>query len=76
LAVAVLGVYRFSYFFTAKKGAGLGANTAPLSVPAPVSGTVQPSLPIRLMVGYNGKPQVDSAGETWSAVKYFYSGGT
>lgn len=47
---------------------------APASPPPVPSGTV--SLPVRIMAGYTGKAQVDSAGAVWEPDHYFQNGGT
>lgn len=76
LALAVFGIYKASVFVVARKGVAIMAKTAPPPVPAPVTSAAMPSLPIRLMAGYSGKPQTNTAGDTWNADQYFLDGGT
>jgi hypothetical protein len=44
----------------------------------PATSTAGPyaQLPLRILVGYLGKPQIDSAGDTWLPDQYYHFGGT
>jgi hypothetical protein len=74
--LAALGIYR-----AARSGA-MAKDVIPGSAPAQPPAGSQPvssnsaSLPIRLIAGYSGKPQIDSAGAVWGADQYFHNGGT
>lgn len=43
---------------------------------APLNGASYAQVPLRILAGYSGKPQIDSAGETWGPDRYFQDGGT
>lgn len=56
---------------------GIGTTTAqdePQATAQPASSNAVP-LPIRLMSGYSGGPQTDSAGAVWESDRYFHGGG-
>lgn len=79
LLIAAAGVYWIAHSgAVARRGSGPSgpdAATAPASAPQPaVAGA--PSLPIRILAGYTGKPQVDSAGAVWGTDSFFHEGGT
>jgi len=75
LLVAALGVYRYSRSAAIGKDAAATRTIAEpvTSSPAAISAA---SLPIRLIAGYKGRPQMDSAGAIWVADQYFHGGGT
>jgi hypothetical protein len=73
---AALGLYVADHLGAAAKGRGSGTSSTQLPS---VSQQVSPesaSLPIRIMAGYSGRPQIDSAGAVWGADRYFKNGGT
>jgi len=81
---AILLIGAIAIYWTVHFGASSKANiiaAAPAAPPPPVSPS-QPapagaaSVPIRILSGYTGKPQIDSAGATWSADEFFHEGGT
>jgi hypothetical protein len=41
--------------------------------PAPAHGAY-PAMPLRMLAGYHGKPQIDSAGAVWLPDKYYHGG--
>jgi hypothetical protein len=74
LAVAALAFYYYSRSGSISKSARTLTNPIqpqPASVPAPTNST----LPIRIIAGYTGRPQMDSAGAIWEADRYFHNGG-
>jgi len=73
LLLACLGVYRILH--EPHKAA---AGAAPLSTPPsnPQSASFYASMPVRIIAGYDGKPQIDSAGAIWQPDTYFGYGGT
>ena len=81
LAFTALGIHRAVRPRGNLKAAAMGSTAAPvlgagrtpsLSIPS----LAYPSLPLRLIAGYNGEPHVDSAGAVWEADRYFHNGGT
>jgi hypothetical protein len=73
---AALGVYLADHFGAAAKGRGIGTSPAQFQTASPPVSPESASLPIRIMAGYSGRPQIDSAGAVWGADRYFKSGGT
>jgi Malectin domain len=75
--LAAMGIYKLSHLAQGQRTVASESMIAPRPVSAapfaPLS--TRASLPIRLMAGYAGKPQTDSAGDTWDADKYFVHGG-
>jgi hypothetical protein len=72
---AVLGIYLGSHSGAIAKGGNTGTTPAqPPAASQPVS-LNSGSLPIRLIAGYTGRPQMDSSGAVWTADQYFYNGG-
>jgi hypothetical protein len=73
--LAALGIYRAARSGAIGKDGIPGTTQAQPPVAAqPVSSSTS-SLPIRLIAGYTGKPQIDSAGEVWTADQYYHNGG-
>jgi hypothetical protein len=74
-AFAALGVYWAAHSGTTAKSTVEGTT----SIAQPSSSRPVPpgsaSVPIRLIAGYTGKPQIDSAGAVWTADQYFHNGG-
>ncbi|HZU08724.1 MAG TPA: malectin domain-containing carbohydrate-binding protein [Pseudacidobacterium sp.] len=57
-----------------------GRERASAAVPSPAAtppsaSTAFASVPLRILAGYSGKPQMDSAGQIWEPDQYFQSGG-
>ena len=50
------------------------SDSRPLSTAVGLTGS--PTAPVRIMAGYSGPPQFDSAGNTWMADTWFHNGGT
>ena len=75
LALAVLGAFWIVRAHRSEK-AGVGAagpNALPAATPSGVSFA---ETPLRILAGYSGKPQIDSAGAVWQPDKYSHEGGT
>jgi hypothetical protein len=76
LVVAALGAYWALQSGAFTKGT---TNRAKAVQPSPgaLSGSSVPTPgPVRIIAGYVGKPQIDSAGAVWEADRYFHNGGT
>jgi hypothetical protein len=73
--LGALGVYRAAYSGGMLKGANTAAPPVQPAAAAPPGSSDPSSLPIRLIAGYTGKPQMDSAGAVWTADQYFHNGG-
>jgi hypothetical protein len=74
LVLAALGTYRFFHPKSITTGMIAGAKQAQLP-PAPqpvVSSTA--FMPIRLIAGSSGSPQIDSAGAVWNSDRFFHGG--
>lgn len=76
LVIAFLGIYRVSRSSASIHGAaaGLPVSSPPAAAEA-AAGSSGPQA-VRLIAGYSGRPQMDSAGAVWMADQYFYGGGT
>jgi len=75
LSIAALGFYLFIHFTAKAKnfdGAAIAA-VSPYTLPS--GGSDALGLPVRLIAGYTGKPQMDSAGALWGADRDFHGGG-
>jgi hypothetical protein len=73
---AALGIYRISRSAAFAHGAGAELSPAqPQETPQALSPS-QGQQPIRIIAGYTGHPQMDSAGALWQADQYFHNGGT
>ena len=75
------GIYWLAHpGFATKRNKGASRAQPPAAAQSPAASPAIPpgaaSLPIRIMAGYTGKPQIDSAGATWTADRYFHNGGT
>jgi hypothetical protein len=81
ILAAVVGLAALGIYWAAHPGP-IAKNVNPGTAPAQPPAASQPvssdsaSLPIRLIAGYTGKPQIDSAGQVWQADRYFHNGGT
>jgi len=76
LVLAVLGGYEAFRWVRRVPGSSAATKTPPLTLASPPAGDGWASVPLRLMAGYYGSPQVDSAGATWEADRYFHGGGS
>jgi hypothetical protein len=76
VVVAALGGYLADHLGAAAKNSGSGTSAAQLPATSQPVSAESALLPIRIMAGYSGRPQIDSAGAVWGADRYFKSGGT
>jgi len=71
-----LGIYVTSHHIANAKG----QNPLPAAGQAPAiaepAASSAASLPIRIICGYTGNPQLDSAGARWEADRFFHGGGS
>lgn len=75
LAVAVLGaIWIVRAHKTEKAAAGAAVSNALPAASA--NGGSYAETPLRILAGYSGKPQIDSAGAVWQPDKYYREGGT
>ena len=85
LSLAVFGIYLAAHH--GASGTPEATNTLGQQTPELVAGssattpqitpaTVVGALPVRIMAGYEGKPQTDSAGAVWGTDQYFHGGGS
>jgi hypothetical protein len=78
LATALVATVLVLYF-THQSGAianHSGSNQAQVQAAGSPPSAGMETLPIRIISGYSGKPQIDSAGQVWGPDRYFHSGGT
>jgi hypothetical protein len=75
LVLVALGLYQV---FRSHKGEKESARTmAPrAAATAPVSNLAYAEMPLRILAGYSGKPQIDTAGRVWQPDEYFQYGGS
>jgi hypothetical protein len=78
LAVAL--AFSFAAFVVYRVRTGTGkaavARSSDAASPPRLSGSVAPAtVPLRLLAGYSGEPQTDSAGTVWHADRYVHGGG-
>ncbi|MGD0548300.1 MAG: malectin domain-containing carbohydrate-binding protein, partial [Terracidiphilus sp.] len=58
------------------KSAGTGSTPEQQAIPSPTDSLPSGPQAIRIIAGYSGHPQMDSAGALWKADEYFHGGGT
>ncbi len=75
LVLAALGLYQI---FQSHKAEKEPARTAILSTAAsaPAGNLAYAEMPLRILAGYTGKPQIDTAGRVWQPDEYFQYGGS
>jgi len=76
LLIAAIAVYFAAHWGTIAKSVNPGANPAQPPVAAQPLTLNAAAVPLRLIAGYSGKPQLDSAGAVWEPDRYFHGGGT
>jgi hypothetical protein len=77
-AVALVLIVAAVYLaFQGRRAGNRSAASAPTSAPSAVSplGAAWAKVPLRILAGYSGKPQIDSAGAVWQPDEYFHYGG-
>jgi hypothetical protein len=75
LILSVLGVYRFSRTRAAATAATIAALRNISAAPLRITDSTAAAVPLRLLAGYSGAPQTDSAGAVWEADRYVHGGG-
>jgi hypothetical protein len=74
LAFGAFGLYWFLQVHKSQRSASAATSAAPAPA-ATLSGVPYAQVPLRIMAGYSGKPQIDSAGVLWQPDQYFSYGG-
>ena len=74
LLLAAFGAHRF--FRPQPTAKGIIVSTRPVQLTPQSVSSGPASMPIRLIAGYSGSPQIDSAGTPWNADQYFHGGKT
>jgi hypothetical protein len=76
VALILLGVATFRLFRSqAAATAATVAASRNAAAPSQVPGYPSASMPLRILAGYNGPPQTDSAGAVWVADRFVHGGG-
>ncbi len=75
LLIAGVGIYLFTRSSAAVRSSNGGSPPPPPSVAQPGGPVNSGPQPVRLIAGYSGRPQMDSAGAIWMPDQYFYGGG-
>jgi hypothetical protein len=80
VAIAAFGLtiitgYLIFRAYSAKKEA-VGAAASNVHQTIPSNAAPYAEVPLRILAGYSGKPQIDSAGNAWQPDLYFHFGGT
>ncbi len=78
LVIVAFAVYRISRASISSNRASSGSEPAQSSVVQPGTSAATNAGPqaVRLIAGYSGRPQMDSAGAIWMADQYAYGGGS
>jgi hypothetical protein len=69
-------VYAILHFHTAPPRTADSNGAAPPPAVGPPASMLPAELPLHVLAGYSGSPQMDSAGAIWKADQYFHGGGT
>lgn len=72
---AVAVVYLLFHFHPKPIVAAAGGAFAPATSGRQMAATAPASVPLRLLAGYSGEPQTDSAGAVWVADEFVHGGG-
>ena len=72
--LAIVSGYLLFWAHGVKKGT-VGAVAVDAQQTAPASNVSYAQVPLRILAGYDGKPQIDSAGNVWQPDQYFHFGG-
>lgn len=79
VAVAAFGLAIVSgYLFVRARSARkvtVGITSSNVPQTAPLNAAAYPEVPLRMLAGYSGKSQIDSAGNVWQPDQYFRYGG-
>lgn len=76
LAIAAIGTYRLVHEGFGSKTIKSTSDPNLTQLPAQSSPSGAGSVPLRLIAGYSGSPQIDSSANAWGADKYFHGGKT
>jgi Malectin domain len=71
----VLSGYLLFRTYSAKKDT-VGAAASNVQQTGPSNAAPYAEVPLRILAGYSGKPQIDTAGNVWQPDEYFHFGGT
>jgi len=74
LAFAALGIYQNFPSAAIARAIHTGTSVAQPSPASPLVVSSAGSMPLRLIAGSSGSPQIDSAGASWNADQYFHGG--
>jgi len=75
IGLTILSGYLLFRTYSAKKDTvGAAASNAQQTAPSTAAPFVE--VPLRILAGYSGKPQIDTAGNVWQPDQYFHLGGT
>jgi hypothetical protein len=72
--IALIGYLLFRAYGPKRDNVYSKASDAQLT--APSNGAPYAEVPLRILAGYSGKPQIDTAGNAWQPDQYFHFGGT
>jgi hypothetical protein len=79
-AAAILAVVGFVTYAVVERRsarqAGEVAKIAAAPTATPGNSAASTQVPLRILAGYSGKPQIDSAGDVWRPDEYSHNGGT
>jgi hypothetical protein len=75
LCVVLGAVAAYLHFRVPRERSSPAGSASPGTVSVPSSASVS-SGPVRILAGYSGPPRTDSAGNVWSADRFFTGGGT
>ena len=74
LGLSALGAYWIVWAHKTGK-TGVGAAVSGAVAATSINGVSFAATPLRILAGYGGKPQIDSAGAVWQPDQYFHEGG-
>jgi len=79
LVLTILSGYLLFRAYSARKDAvaavASGAAASNVQQNAPANAAPYAEVPLRILAGYSGKPQIDTAGNVWQPDQYFHLGG-
>jgi hypothetical protein len=75
IVLTILGGYLLFRAYSARKS-NVGAVASHVTQTAPSNTAPYAQVPLRILAGYSGKPQIDTSGNVWQPDQYFHFGGT
>jgi hypothetical protein len=76
IAAAAILLFGADWIFRSHPAHSGTANAAAaVPVPGPAAAGPYAHVPLRILAGYSGKPQIDSSGDVWEPDEYFHEGG-